>query len=134
MGGLADDNGGHHQLGDVGGNKRPFGHGPKRGIFHGGSVRKRPVQRKCTVLSPRLSGGKQNHVRVRICVIFNPAARGNKARHFRRHCVEHARQCEFKATSASGEARHLACEAVINGFETIVAAGGDGTVNEVLNG
>ena len=71
---------------------------------------------------------------MRICVIFNPAARGNKARHFRRHCVEHARQCEFKATSAPGEARHLACEAVINGFETIVAAGGDGTVNEVLNG
>ncbi len=45
-----------------------------------------------------------------------------------------AGQSAFKATTAPGEARRLATEAVADGFELIVAAGGDGTVNEVLNG
>lgn len=40
----------------------------------------------------------------------------------------------FKATAAPGEARRLAAEAVGDGFDLIAAAGGDGTVNEVLNG
>lgn len=68
------------------------------------------------------------------CVIFNPAARGNKARHFRRHLDEIAARCALKATSAPGDARRLAAKAVADGFDLIVAAGGDGTVNETLNG
>jgi len=71
---------------------------------------------------------------VRICVIFNPAARGNKARHFRHHLAAIGSQCALKATTAPGDARRLAMEAVAEGFELIAAAGGDGTVNEVLNG
>jgi len=71
---------------------------------------------------------------VRTCVIFNPAARGDKARHFRRHLDEIASHGALKATAAPGDARRLATEAVADGFELIVAAGGDGTVNEVLNG
>jgi len=71
---------------------------------------------------------------VRICVIFNPAARGNQARRFRRHLDGMARQSVFKATTAPGDARRFAAEAVVNKFDLIVAAGGDGTVNEVLNG
>jgi len=71
---------------------------------------------------------------VRTCVIFNPAARGDKARHFRRHLDEIASRGALKATAAPGDARRLATEAVADGFELIVAAGGDGTVNEVLNG
>ena len=71
---------------------------------------------------------------VRICVIFNPAARGNKARHFRRQLDAIGSQCALKATAAPGDARRLAAEAVADGFDAIVAAGGDGTVNEVLNG
>jgi YegS/Rv2252/BmrU family lipid kinase len=73
-------------------------------------------------------------LRVRICVIFNPAARGNKARRFRRHLDEMAQQSVFKATTGPGDAQRFAAEAVANGFNLIVAAGGDGTVNEVLNG
>jgi YegS/Rv2252/BmrU family lipid kinase len=73
-------------------------------------------------------------LRVRICVIFNPAARGNKARHFRHHLDEIGGQSVLKATAAPGDARRLAAEAVADGFDLIVAAGGDGTVNEVLNG
>jgi len=37
-------------------------------------------------------------------------------------------------TAAAGDARRLAAEAVREGMEVIVAAGGDGTVHEVLNG
>lgn len=71
---------------------------------------------------------------MRICVIFNPTARGDKARRFRRHLDEIAAECSLKCTSAPGDARKLATEAVGEGFEIVVAAGGDGTVNEVLNG
>jgi len=71
---------------------------------------------------------------VRTCVIFNPAARGDKARHFRRHLDKIASHGALKATVAPGDARRLAMEAVADGFELIVAAGGDGTLNEVLNG
>jgi YegS/Rv2252/BmrU family lipid kinase len=71
---------------------------------------------------------------VRTCVIFNPAARGNKARHFRRQLNVIGSQCALKATTAPGDARRLAAEAVGEGFDLIIAAGGDGTVNEALNG
>ncbi len=72
--------------------------------------------------------------RVRICVIFNPVAKGEKARRFRRHLDEIANQCTLKLTRAPGDARRLAAEAVAEGCDTVVAAGGDGTLNEVLNG
>jgi len=68
------------------------------------------------------------------CVIFNPAARGNKARRFRHQLDAIGSQCALKATTAPGDARRLAAEAVGEEFDLIVAAGGDGTVNEVLNG
>jgi diacylglycerol kinase (ATP) len=72
--------------------------------------------------------------RVRTCVIFNPAARGEKARRFRHQLDAIGPQCALKATTGPDDARRLAAEAVADGFELIVAAGGDGTVNEVLNG
>ena len=71
---------------------------------------------------------------VRTCVIFNPSARGEKAKHFRRHLDGISGQSVLKLTTAAGEAQRLAAEAVREGFEVVVAAGGDGTVNEVLNG
>lgn len=83
-------------------------------------------------MSPALSW--EVRWKVRTCVIFNPAAKGDKARRFRRHLDEIAIQTTFKLTTAPGDARRLAAEAVAEDFETVVAAGGDGTVNEVLNG
>ena len=71
---------------------------------------------------------------MRICVIFNPAARGNKARRFRRFLNELSQQCALKATTGPGDARRFAQAAVATGYDVIAAAGGDGTVNEVLNG
>jgi len=76
----------------------------------------------------------ENHSGVRICVIFNPAARGNKARRFRKFLNELSQQCALKATTAPGDARRFAHAAVATGYDIIAAAGGDGTVNEVLNG
>ncbi|HEY5915394.1 MAG TPA: diacylglycerol kinase family protein [Verrucomicrobiae bacterium] len=71
---------------------------------------------------------------MRTCVIFNPAAKGDKARRFRRHLDEISTQSTLKLTTAPNDARRLAAEAVNQGFVNIVAAGGDGTVNEVING
>ena len=71
---------------------------------------------------------------MRTCIIFNPTAKGNKARHFRRHLDEYAAECTLKPTKAVNDARRLAAQAVEEGYEIIVAAGGDGTLNEVLNG
>lgn len=71
---------------------------------------------------------------MRACVIFNPTAKGDKARHFRRHIDELGTAVALKPTQAPGDGRRLAAEAVRDGFDTLVAAGGDGTVNEVLNG
>ncbi len=71
---------------------------------------------------------------MRTCVIFNPAAKGQKAGRFRRCLATIGNECELKRTAAPGDARRLAAAAVAEGFETIIAAGGDGTLNEVLNG
>ena len=71
---------------------------------------------------------------MRTCVIFNPAARGEKATRLRHHLDAIAKESTLKLTTTAGDARRLATEAVGEGFEVIVAAGGDGTVNEVLNG
>lgn len=71
---------------------------------------------------------------MKACVIFNPVARGDKARHFKKHLDEISREAALKPTTCPGDARRLAAEAVGEGFDTIVAAGGDGTLNEVLNG
>jgi diacylglycerol kinase (ATP) len=71
---------------------------------------------------------------VRTCVIFNPTAKGDKAKRFRRHLDEIASQSTIKLTTGPEDARRLAAEAVREGFEVVVAAGGDGTVNEVING
>lgn len=77
---------------------------------------------------------RQNSVTVRTCVIFNPTARGDKAKRFRRHLDEIASHCSLKLTTAPGDARRLAAGAVHEGFDIVTAAGGDGTVHEVLNG
>ena len=71
---------------------------------------------------------------MRACVIFNPVAKGDKARHFRAHLTEIGRAATLRETRGPGDATALAGQAVRDGFDTLVAAGGDGTLNEVLNG
>jgi YegS/Rv2252/BmrU family lipid kinase len=67
-------------------------------------------------------------------LIFNPAAKGGKARIFRKHLDEFASFCELRATTGPGDASRLAAQAVTDGCQTVIAAGGDGTIHETLNG
>jgi diacylglycerol kinase (ATP) len=70
-------------------------------------------------------------------VILNPAARGargTRARRQRTRVESVARGSVICETSHSGEAEALARRGAQEGFERIVAAGGDGTIHEVVNG
>jgi diacylglycerol kinase (ATP) len=40
----------------------------------------------------------------------------------------------IRTTRQSGDAKHFAAEAVSSGYDMVIAAGGDGTLNEVVNG
>ena len=68
-------------------------------------------------------------------VILNPAARSERAGGLSPKIEELAMsEADLRLTSSPGEAGVIAAQAVRDGFEQIVAAGGDGTVNEVVNG
>jgi len=69
-----------------------------------------------------------------IGIIFNPTARGEKAARFQRSLAGLGPDVQVRPTRGPGDARTLAGELAGAGFDTLVAAGGDGTVNEVLNG
>src|SRR6266481_8216267 len=70
-----------------------------------------------------------------IAVILNPTA-GNleTVRDWQERVESIARRCPIRVTSHPGGAEALARRAVEDGFARIVAAGGDGTVNQVANG
>jgi diacylglycerol kinase family enzyme len=68
-----------------------------------------------------------------LCVILNPwAGRGQAERRLKK--VLGGRRCELWPTSGPGHAEELAVLAAREGFGTVAAAGGDGTVHEVANG
>ena len=73
----------------------------------------------------------------RVFAIFNPAARGEKSQRLRQF-LESKTSCDSAITLAQtrgpGDARPLAMQAVADGYELVVAAGGDGTINETVNG
>lgn len=70
----------------------------------------------------------------KILVILNPAARGEKAGRLRARIGALSPDAVVRETTATGDARRLAQQGAAEGFSTIVAAGGDGTLNEVVNG
>src|SRR5256714_9313682 len=67
-------------------------------------------------------------------VILNPAANSERAQRKREEVESLAGDCSFCVTTRTGEAESVARRGAEEGFEKIVAAGGDGTVNEVVNG
>ncbi|MDP6904620.1 MAG: diacylglycerol kinase family lipid kinase [Verrucomicrobiota bacterium] len=71
---------------------------------------------------------------MRIGLIFNPTAQGDKARRLRKKLEEIRDECALLPTEGPGHAEDLAEQAVEDGVEMLVAAGGDGTVHEVVNG
>jgi diacylglycerol kinase (ATP) len=69
-----------------------------------------------------------------IPVILNPRARSKRAAGLVERIAAISPRVRIVATSEAGEARHLAAQLSREGYAKIVAAGGDGTVNEVVNG
>lgn len=73
---------------------------------------------------------------MRILVVSNPRATATTARE--RDVLTHAlgseAELEVAETANRGHAAALACRAMRNGTDVVVAFGGDGTVNEVVNG
>src|SRR6266571_1293135 len=67
-------------------------------------------------------------------VILNPAAHGERAMRKRAQVELLAEDCAVWTTTHIGEAELMARRGAKEGFEKIVAAGGDGTINEVVNG
>src|SRR5437588_2329680 len=67
-------------------------------------------------------------------VIVNPAAHSERAKRKRSQVESLARDCVVCTTTCTGDAELMARRGAEKGFEKIVAAGGDGTINEVVNG
>ncbi len=70
--------------------------------------------------------------------VVNPAAGGGRTRRvwarLRETAARHAPGCGVAETRGPGEATVLARRAAMEGWTLVVAVGGDGTLNEVVNG
>ncbi|WP_129672875.1 diacylglycerol kinase family protein [Candidatus Chloroploca sp. Khr17] len=75
---------------------------------------------------------------MKICVILNPAAGRGVAGQRRAELEAALRRADLPytlvATHSRGGATELAFQAIDRGFDCLVAVGGDGTINEVVNG
>ncbi len=71
---------------------------------------------------------------MRTCVLLNPNAGSVDDAARIEAALGQGAGIEVRRTEAAGDAERLAAEAVDEGFELVVAAGGDGTLNEVVNG
>lgn len=72
---------------------------------------------------------------MKTCVILNPRAGGAEAaRESLLRALGRLDGVQILETSEAGMAKELAARAVREGFERVVAVGGDGTLNGVLNG
>ena len=73
---------------------------------------------------------------VRVLVVANPRATATTARErdVLAHALGSAADLEIAQTANRGHAAALACRAMRDGTDVVVALGGDGTVNEVVNG
>jgi diacylglycerol kinase (ATP) len=67
-------------------------------------------------------------------IILNPAAHSERAQRKRAEVEAMAGDCVVCETTSAGDAELMARRGAKEGFQKIVAAGGDGTINEVVNG
>jgi diacylglycerol kinase (ATP) len=67
-------------------------------------------------------------------IILNPFAKAEKAGHLWYQLYKVSRRAKIKLTKERGSATRKAYKTAVKGGRTVVAAGGDGTMNEVLNG
>nr|WP_245276036.1 diacylglycerol kinase family protein [Mesorhizobium sp. LNHC220B00] len=93
-----------------------------------------------------LNAGKGSGIHVRrrggrnlkVGVVLNPIAGGGR---LKRHWPDvaaalkkHFGDFELRETQAEGDAERLALDLAANGFDLVIAAGGDGTASEVADG
>jgi diacylglycerol kinase (ATP) len=71
---------------------------------------------------------------MKTCVILNPTAGSVKDVNLVRERLKKLQPTQFRISEQPGDAERFAREAVEEGHELIVSAGGDGTLNEVVNG
>jgi diacylglycerol kinase (ATP) len=71
---------------------------------------------------------------VKTFVICNPAAGGKGNREAIAETLKGGLGAVVRMTKRKGDAARLARSAITKGFDYIIAAGGDGTLNEVING
>lgn len=73
---------------------------------------------------------------VRVLVVVNPRATAMSARErdVLAHALGSGAELAVEETANRGHAAALACRAMRDGADVVVALGGDGTVNEVVNG
>ena len=67
-------------------------------------------------------------------IILNPAARSTRASALEERIRSLQPAAEVHLTTNPGEAEHMAFDLAKQGHKLVVAAGGDGTVNEVIHG
>jgi len=77
-------------------------------------------------------------IRNKVMVIANPASSNGRTRRrwaeIERHLREEGISYDYVFTGVSGDAIHLTRSALQKGYNDILAIGGDGTLNEVVNG
>lgn len=76
-------------------------------------------------------------IRKRIAVIYNPVAgfrQRGRLRRFLKHLRRHGHEVLLRRTEGPGHATRIARELDPAQIDVVVAAGGDGTINEVANG
>ena len=75
-----------------------------------------------------------SHIAVKTCVILNPSAGSAGDTESLREKLARLSPNEIKITAEPGEAQRFARDAASLGCDLIISAGGDGTLNEVVNG
>jgi YegS/Rv2252/BmrU family lipid kinase len=73
----------------------------------------------------------------RVLVIYNPTAGGRRRRRLEavlRHLAEAGLVVTVRPTTARGDAEAFARRAAAEGWDVVAVAGGDGTINEAING
>jgi diacylglycerol kinase family enzyme len=73
---------------------------------------------------------------MRVVVVVNPlaTAMSDRQRDVLAHALGSASELSVEETANRGHAAALACRAMRDGVDVVIALGGDGTVNEVANG
>ncbi len=81
--------------------------------------------------------GKRKPLKLKILLIANPASgacRGRQIRRLHAACTARGLHADLRLTARRGDATWIAATADLTRYDALVAAGGDGTLFEVLNG